>query len=847
MLYSALNLLLNGCMQEKKPVTPMMQQYQSVHSSLPENTILFFRLGDFYEMFFDDAEIGAKILGLTLTHRGDAPMAGIPFHASEAYIDKLLKAGKKVAICDQMEDPKPGKLVERSLTRILTPGTVLEDSQVEARDNHYIVSLEYKNDILNAAWIDLSTSEFKIASESAVDHLMAFLNALDPKEVILSEKMTSDQKVFLDKLLQQRVISEVPAFVFDNQQARNNLEKLLGVQHLDGFGISEEETSLGCANALVFYITENLCHSPKNLKKITKYRCQKNMILDPATLRNLEIFQTQRGSRDGSLLHFLDVAQTAAGSRLVQQFLVSPLLDLDEIKYRQDCIRVFYDAPMETHTLQTALGHTRDIMRILSRLHNRLRSPRELGAILETLQQLPIIQSILEHLNAPVLQNLSKNIHLFEDLKQLLQAALLDELPNDLSNGGYIRSGFDAQLDHLRSAQNESQTWLQQYELQEQKTTGIRNLRVKYSSTVGFFIEITKSNLGLVPAHYIRKQTMTHFERYYTPELKGKEDLILHAQERAIEKEKEIFLSLVNQILLQTTALQTTAETLAYIDVLSSWSCLAHEYRYCCPTMDDSLVFCVEEGRHPIVEKALKRKSSIGNFVANDLELDSEHHQIMILTGPNMAGKSTYIRQNALLALMAHMGCWVPAKSCRMGWIDRIFSRVGASDNLAHGQSTFMVEMLETANILNNATDRSFIILDEIGRGTSTYDGLSIAWSVVEYLQKNSSCGPRTLFATHYHELTQLEKLYPRIFNAYVLVKEWNDEILFVHQICFGSARRSYGIQVAKLAGLPHAVVERSKVILEKLESEGKVLQKVLKSHTQPTDTTPQLDLFCGQ
>ena len=840
-----MNLVFNGAMQEKKPVTPMMQQYLSVHSNLPKNTILFFRLGDFYEMFFDDAETGARILGLTLTHRGDAPMAGIPFHASETYIDKLLKAGKKVAICDQMEEPKPGKLVERSLTRILTPGTVLEDSQVEARDNHYIVSLEYKNDILNAAWIDLSTGEFKIASEPVAENLMAVLNALDPKEIILSEKVTADQKIFLDKLLQQRAVSEVPGFVFDQQQARCNLEKLLGVQHLDGFGISEEETALGCANALVFYITENLCHSPKNLKKISKYRCQHNMILDPSTLRNLEIFQTQRGTKEGSLLRFMDVAKTAAGSRLIQQFLISPLLDLDEIKYRQDCIRVFYDAPMETQTLQTAFGHTRDIMRILSRLHNRLRSPRELGAILETLEQLPIIKSTLEHLQAPILQKLAQNIYLFEDLKTLLKSALLDELPNDLTEGGYIRNGFDAQLDHLRSAQSESQAWLQQYELQEQQTTGIRNLRVKYNSAVGFFIEVTKSNLGLVPAHYIRKQTMTHFERYYTPELKEKEDLILHAQERAIEKEKEIFLNLVNQILSKTMELQTTAEALAHVDVFSAWSCLAREHQYCCPKVDNSFAFEVEEGRHPIVEEALKQKSSIGNFVANDLQLDSADHQIMILTGPNMAGKSTYIRQNALIALMAHVGCWIPAKSCRMGWIDRIFSRVGASDNLAHGQSTFMVEMLETANILNNATSRSFVILDEIGRGTSTYDGLSIAWSVVEFLQKNENCGPRTLFATHYHELTQLEKLYPRIFNAYVLVKEWNDEILFVHQICFGSARRSYGIQVAKLAGLPHDVIERAKVILGKLENEGKVLQKVLNAHTQPSDATPQLDLFC--
>ena len=830
-------------MQEKKSVTPMMQQYLSVHSKLPQNTILFFRLGDIYEMFYEDAEIGARILGLTLTHRGDAPMAGIPFHASETYIDKLLKAGKKVAICDQMEEPKPGKLVERSLTRILTPGTVLEDSQIEARDNHYIACLDYQHGLLNAAWLDLFTSEFKIASEAKSENLMAFLQALDPKEIVLSESITAEQRAFFDGLLKSRAVSMVPSFAFDNKQARKNLQELLGVQHLDGFGITEDELALGCANALIFYVTENLCHSPKNIRKISKYCCKKNMLLDPSTLRNLEIFQTQRGSRQGSLLHFLDVAKTAAGSRLIQQFLISPLIDLQEIAYRQSCVKAFYEAPMAVNELQNLLSHTRDIIRILARLHNRLRSPRELGAILETLEKLPALRNILCQMNVDVLTNFIDNIHLFEDLKTLLSEALVEDLPNDLNEGGYIRNGFDAQLDHLRSAQKESQVWLQQYEIQEQQATGIRNLRVKYNSAVGFFIEVTKGNLSLVPTRYIRKQTMTHFERYYTPELKEKEDFILHSQERAIEKEKEIFLNLVSQILAVADELNQTANALAHVDVFTAWGALAREKHYCCPLVDKSNVFEVIAGRHPIVETALRENNAVNHFVENDLQLDCANEQIMILTGPNMAGKSTYIRQNALIALMAHIGCWVPAKSCHLGWIDRIFSRVGASDNLANGQSTFMVEMLETANILNNATSRSFIILDEIGRGTSTYDGLSIAWSVVEYLQKNEALGPRTLFATHYHELTQLEKLYPRIFNAYVLVKEWNDEILFIHQICRGSTRRSYGIQVAKLAGLPLEVIERSKTILGKLENEGKVLQKLLKD--KKTDNSmPQLALF---
>ena len=833
-------------MQEVKPATPMMQQYLSVHEKLPKDTVLFYRLGDFYEMFFEDAEVGAQILGLTLTHRAGAPMAGIPFHASETYIDKLLKAGKKVAICDQMETPKPGKLVERSLTRILTPGTVLEDGQMEAKSNHYIVCIEARHTLLCAAWLDLSTSEFKITSTQNTSELLAFLQALAPKEIVLSESCTSDQRVQWEGLLQDRIISNVPSFVFDLEQARTHLEKLLEVQHLEGFGIQPSEPALGCANALIFYITENLCHSPKNLKKISYYHWHKNMLLDPATLRNLEIFQTQAGAKEGSLLHFLDVAKTAAGSRLIQQFLTSPLLDLQQIAYRQNCIQAFYEAPMQTHSLQTLLTHTRDLIRILSRLQNRLKSPRELGAILETLEQLPEIKTILLQFPSPELKLLTEKLQLFEDLKQLLQAALVEDLPNDLLEGGYIRPGYDAQLDHLRSAQKESQVWLQQYEQQEQQATGIRNLRVKYNSAVGFFIEITKSNLPLVPLRYIRKQTMTHFERYYTPELKEKEDFILHAKERSIEKEKEIFTQLMAAVLEQSEALRETAEILAYIDVFSAWSCLARKQHYCKPTVDDSFLCQIEEGRHPIVESFLQTKNGVYSFTPNNLSLECDQQQIMVLTGPNMAGKSTYIRQNAIIILMAHLGCWVPAKKCHVGWVDRIFSRVGACDNLAYGQSTFMVEMLETANILNNSTQRSFIILDEIGRGTSTYDGLSIAWSVIEYLHENSEAGPRTLFATHYHELTQLEKIYPRIFNAYVLVKEWNDEIIFVHQICKGSARRSYGIQVAKLAGLPPKVIERAKTILSKLENDGRVLQKIL-NEQEPKDATPQLSLFSDE
>ena len=831
-------------MSEAKPLTPLMQQYRSVHEKLPKDTVLFFRLGDFYEMFFEDAENCSRILGLTLTQRNGFPMAGIPYHASETYIGKLLQAGKKVAVCDQMEEPKPGKLVERALTRILTPGTVLEETQVEPKANHCLACVSFQGGMLCAAWIDVSTGEFKIASESDAESLLSFLIALDPKEIVLSEDFPGSQRASLLRLLQNRAVSEVPSFLFDNARARAHLEQLFGVQHLDGFGITSDEPALGCADALVFYVTENLRHSPKNLKKISRCHLKRSLLMDASTLQHLEIFQTQRGTKEGSLWAFLDVAKTAAGSRLIQQFLISPPVDLKQITYRQNGIQAFYDEPSTARSLQNVLSKTRDLSRILSRLHNRMRSPRELGAILTTLEQLPLVQTILKPLDVPEIRSLSDDICLFEDLKFLLKSALNEELPNDLSEGGYIRTGYDTTLDELRMAQTDSQVWLQQFEEREQRETGIRNLRVKYNSAVGFFIEVSKGNVNSVPMHYIRKQTLTHYERYFTPELKEKEDLILHAKDRAIEREKEIFATLIATVLEQTERLQATASVLATLDVFAAWSELAHEQHYCRPVVDDSGALEIKGGRHPIVENALKKKHASNNpFVANDLELSTDGRQIMILTGPNMAGKSTFIRQNALIALMAHLGCWVPATSCRIGRMDRICSRVGASDDLACGQSTFMVEMLETANILHSATERTFIILDEIGRGTSTYDGLSIAWSVVEFLHRDEERGSRTLFATHYHELTQLAELYPRIFNMYVSVREWNESILFLHQICPGSARRSYGIQVAKLAGMPEAVIERAKVVLEKLEREGRVLQKLLNEHPT-TDATPQLVLF---
>lgn len=813
--------------------TPMMEQYMEVKEKLPPNTLLLFRLGDFYEMFYDDAEIGAGILGITLTKRNDYPMAGIPYHAAEGYIAKILAAGKKVAICEQVETPQPGKLVKRSLTRIITPGTAIESNQIEARENRYIVTLDFDKTGIRGAWMDLSTGEFVISSEAAIENLLPVLAAIDPREIVVPEgslakwRALKDQVPAMEELLaffQNRLVSELDSFQFEQRSGAKSVMETLGVLNLDGFGFDLSHPALGVAGALIGYVSENLCARPENLRTIREYQSDRRLLLDPATLRNLEILESANRSRTGSLLEAMDGTVTAAGARLLENFLAAPTLDLPEIVRRRECVGAFVESPAAIAVLQEKFKSVRDLARVVGRLQNRLRNPRELGAIRDTLAQLPAVRSCIHSLGSDELQGIADRISEAPSLLQLLQNALQDELPAQLLDGGYIRPGYDNELDRMVSLTSDNKTWLSDLERTEQESTGIRNLKVKFNNAFGYFIEVTKANLHLVPDHYIRRQTTVNAERYYTDDLKAKEKEIFHAEENAKAREQELFADLVAKVLEESDALNETAAALAELDVFLGWAALAREWNYCRPELDEDNRLEIVEGRHPVVEKTL-RQEHLGlagsfSFVPNDTDLDAAGTQIMLITGPNMAGKSTYIRQVALIALMAQVGAWVPAKSCRVGLIDRIFSRVGASDELARGNSTFMVEMNETANILNNATDRSLIILDEIGRGTSTYDGLSIAWAVVEHLHQDQKRGPRTLFATHYHELTQLEKSLPRLRNFSVAVKEWNDEIIFVRQVVAGAADRSYGIQVARLAGLPAPVIDRAKEILEKLESD---------------------------
>jgi len=819
-------------MAEPQKPTPMMQQYFEVRRTLPKDTLLLFRLGDFYELFFDDAVVASRILGLTLTKRQDHPMAGLPHHAADTYVGKLLAAGRKVAICDQDEPAQAGKLVRRRLTRILSPGTTLAANQLEAARNRYLCALSLDRKGLHAAWIELSTGEFRVATAPRIEDLLPALASLDPAELLLAEGELArwggaphDQAPTraLHAFAAGRTLTELPAYRFEVAAGARAVAEAIGVLNLQGFGLEGDHPALGPAGALVGYATDNLCARPENLRGLQEYRSARTLLLDPSTLRNLEIFASVRGGRDGSLLAAMDRTRTAAGARLLERWLAAPGLDLPEIRRRHALVGELMAQPARLADLAASLGGVRDIPRILGRLQNRLRNPRELCGVRDTLSGLPAIRAALGALG-PAAAGVRDRLEELPGLRDLLRAALADEPPADVSEGNFVREGHDLELDRMRAFMSGNKAWLADLERGEQERTGIRSLKVRFTNNFGYYIEVTKANLHLVPSDYVRRQTTVGGERYVTEALRMKEREILHAEDNALLREKEILEGLIAAVLAESGPLSRTADALAEVDVLGGWAALARDWGYCRPEIDEGDGLEVADGRHPVVEQGFRpAEGGFGAaqaFVPNDTSLACDDAQIALITGPNMAGKSTYIRQVALLVLMAQVGSWVPARSCRFGLVDRIFSRVGASDDLARGNSTFMVEMNETANILNNATDRSLIILDEIGRGTSTYDGLSIAWAVVEHLHRDPARGPRTLFATHYQELTQLDRHLPRLRNLSVAVKEWNDDIVFVRRVVAGAADRSYGIQVARLAGLPPGVIDRAKAILARLEGD---------------------------
>ena len=850
-------------MSAEAQLTPMMAQYRRIKSELPKDALLLFRLGDFYEMFFDDAKDGAQLLNLSLTARNGIPMCGLPHHAANSYISRILRAGRKVAICDQTEEARPGKLVNREVTQILSPGTHFDERMLVAERNNFLASVFPTGKIFGLALVDLTTGDFLTTELESDAALQTELERLRPAEIILPSEATGLRDLLREQF---KALSGYDDWTFAPETALYTVREHFKVTTLDGFGLKERNAAIGAAGAALHYLMQHLRRDVKHLTRISFYRRTDFLALDYTTLRHLEILEPlhRDAPRNSSLLGALNKTVTPMGARRLRDWLSQPLAAVDAIRRRQETVQKFLDSGGSLDSFRAQLAGVRDLERTIGRLSSGSGNARDLAALRVALEQIPTLKDILEAVSrvfprvALLMQETSEdtrptllddlNFQLAEapDLVELVSRAIVDEPPLAVKEGGMIRDGFDPNLDELRNAQRGGKDWIAKLQADEIAATGISSLKVRFNSVFGYYIEVTKSNLDKVPAHYIRKQTVANGERYITPELKDMEGKILGAEERSVKLEYELFQRVREEVLAQMARIQQTATALAQLDVLASFAETARLHSYVRPQIGDEGVLQLRDGRHPVLEQQLVEE----RFVPNDTMFNREL-QIALITGPNMAGKSTYIRQVALLTLLAHTGSFVPAAEARIDLVDRIFTRIGASDDLTRGQSTFMVEMTETANILNNATARSLIILDEIGRGTSTFDGLSLAWSIVEHL--HNQVGAKTLFATHYHELTELAQRLPRLKNFNVAVREWKDSIVFLRKIVEGGTDKSYGIQVARLAGVPKPVLERAKEILGNLEEseltpDGTVRQSARslqdREKLQKLKPPPQMDLF---
>ena len=831
-------------------LTPMMQQYQRLRKSIPPDTLLLFRLGDFYEMFFEDAKEASALLNVALTNRNGVPMCGVPYHAAPGYIRRLINAGRRVAVCDQMSEPQRGrKIVDREVTQIISAGTVSELSWLDAKRANYLGAIYADGDAFGFAYADLSTGEFRLTQAQDRQSLHDQIARVSPAELLISSEQKT-QAGEIDHVL------EYDSYAFLPEQAIFTLCEHFKVKSLDGFGCAQMPAAVAAAGAIVHYLKHQL---RRKIDHLTSLRCDApadHVLLDSATQANLELVES-RGARDASLLSVLDRTITPMGARKLRAWILQPLRDLTELQRRQQMVGQLLQESDLLGSIRAELKSIRDIERAAGRLSQASGNARDLVALKTSLQQIPALKRELgklidrlsfgtepadmSHLShAPHLQNAIREM---PALAEKLANALLDDPPLALKEGGIFRDGHDANLDALRQASREGKNWISHLQEREIAATGIKSLKVRYNSVFGYFIEITKSNLANVPAHYTRKQTTVGGERFITPELKEMEAKVLGADDRAQNLEYQLFQKLRDETLREIEPIQQTADAIAVLDVLCALAETARLFRYCRPKLNDSLRLMIKDGRHPVLDQSLVEEK----FVPNDAELDGDTVRMAIVTGPNMAGKSTYIRQVALIVLMAQIGSFVPAESAEVGLVDRIFTRVGASDDLARGQSTFMVEMNETTNIINNASERSLVILDEIGRGTSTFDGLSIAWSVAEFLYDKIKS--RSLFATHYHELIKLGEERKGVCNLNVAVREWNEQIIFLRKIIPGGADKSYGIQVARLAGLPKEILDRAKEILAHLESssraEAEPKRRGKKSaKPMPESQKPQLDLL---
>ena len=903
-------------MSSDTQLTPMMAQYRRIKGELPKDALLLFRLGDFYEMFFEDAQAGAQLLNLALTKRQGIPMCGLPFHAASGYIARILKAGRKVAICDQMEDARPGKLVKREVTQILSPGTHFDERMLQAERNNFLCAVYAIGQTFGLAVVDLTTGSFKTTEVEGEPALMTELERLRPAEIIFPAEDGKLGNLLRGGPLTRPSGSLSPTggegrgkgergqtasftsaatgfgwvligyddWVFAPETAMFTVREHFKVATLDGFGLKNRTAAVGAAGAVLHYLTQHLRRDVAHLTSLSFYQPTDFLNLDAATLRHLEILEPlhRDAPRTATLYGVVNRTVTPMGARRLRDWLTQPLADVEEIGRRQEAVQTWMEHTEALDQFRALLGEVRDLERTIGRLSVGSGNARDLLALRSALEQVPGLKQILveANLSGPSPQSAIRNPQSEVDLSlptaaapgevkdarpsllgeltaqltelpalaELIARAIVDDPPLALKEGGMIRDGFDAALDELRQAMRGGKDWIAKLQQQEIERTGITSLKVRFNSVFGYYIEVTKANLDKVPPQYIRKQTIANGERFITPELKEMEGKILGAEERSMKLEYELFLKVREEVLAWLKPIQQTASALAQLDVLTAFAETARLFNYCRPQVGNEGVIFIRDGRHPVLEQSLTDE----RFVPNDARLDGAA-QIGLITGPNMAGKSTFIRQVALLALLAHTGSFIPAAEARIDLVDRIFSRIGASDDLARGQSTFMVEMSETANILNNATPRSLIILDEIGRGTSTFDGLSLAWSVVEHL--HNQVGAKTLFATHYHELTELAGRLPRLKNFNVAVREWNDQIVFLRKIVEGGTDKSYGIHVARLAGVPKAVLERAKVILRNLEEseltpEGNVRQtarrRAEREKLQQLAPPPQLDLFAA-
>lgn len=838
-------------------LTPMMQHYMDTKKEY-KDCILFYRLGDFYEMFFEDALTASKELEITLTGKScgleeRAPMCGIPFHAVEGYLNKLVSRGHKVAICEQVEDPKTTKgMVKREVVRVVTPGTNMDMVALDESRNNYIMCIVYMEDRYGVSTADVSTGDYYVTEVDTERKLMDEIHKFSPTEIICNEAFYMSG-VDLDDMKERLGIAiySLESWYFSDDMVRTTLKDHFKVNALSGLGLDDYACGVIAAGSLLKYLYETQKNELSHMSTLRPYSTGKYMIIDSSTRRNLELVETLREKQKrGSLLWVLDKTKTAMGARMLRSFVEQPLIDREQIEQRLDTIEELNNNIMVRDELREYLGPIYDLERLITRVTYQTANPRDLIAFGRSLQMLPAVRTVLGDLQCAAMSRMYESFDPLEDLCSLIGSAICEEPPISVRDGDMIKEGYNEEVDRLRKAKTEGKSWLADLEAKEREKTGIKNLKVKYNKVFGYYLEVTNSYKELVPEYYTRKQTLANAERYITPELKELEDVILGAEDRLVQLEYELFRKVRERIAEQVVRIQKVAKQIAFIDVMTALAYVAQENHYCRPTINETGAIHIKDGRHPVVEKMIHNDM----FITNDTDLDNGNKRISIITGPNMAGKSTYMRQTALIVLLAQIGSYVPATTADIGIVDRIFTRVGASDDLASGQSTFMVEMAEVANILRNATSNSLLILDEIGRGTSTFDGLSIAWAVVEHISNPKLLGAKTLFATHYHELTELEGKLSNVNNYCIAVKENGDNIVFLRKIVPGGADKSYGIQVAKLAGVPDSVIDRAKVIVEELSNHDitQVVQNIAvkeptlaKKKKQPDELTmSQISLF---